>query len=475
MHITGGPASRPDGGPALQAIRQAEIAGPLVKRVFEIDSVEMVSAVLSEAVELATASEPGPVVVQIEESTLRARAPGRGSSAATAAPAAAAEPDVVAIADRLASARHPLLLCGQGALGAAELVRALAERLRVPVLTTTSGRGVVPENHPWSLPFDSPGASAATLNQLIESSDLVLALGAKFSHNGSLGFALRLPSERLIRVDASAEVLAQRYPASLAVEADVPALLSSLSDRLAETGTSDWDGESVEGWRRRLAAAATAVAEPQLAGHSAEEVFAALRRALPETAVVTTDSGLHQYLVRRHLRVLAPRTLLVPANFQSMGFGLPAAIGAAVATGGTAVAVVGDGGFAIGGLELATAVQAGLRLVVVVLVDRSFGLIRLQQLRRTGRTSGVELPALRLDLIAAATGAAHVRVEKGTLDSVFSDVVESDAVTLVELPVGPDDGLGRARVQGRVVGAADALFGPDAVRRAAGVVRRRGS
>jgi acetolactate synthase-1/2/3 large subunit len=222
-----------------------------------------------------------------------------------------------------------------------------------------------------------------------------------------------------------------------------------------------------------LADVATAVAEPRLAGRDPAAFFADLRRAMPETAVLATDSGYHQYMVRRHQQVLAPRTLLVPADFQSMGFGLPAAIGAAVSTGGVAAAIVGDGGFAIGALELATAVRAGIPLVVIVFVDGSYGLIRLQQLRRTGHTSGVDLPPIDIRSIAAAVGADYSAVEGEDALRVLASAFGSGAVTIVEVAVEHSSDLERARRRGLATSTVQSVLGPRVSGRLIDSARRR--
>lgn len=189
---------------------------------------------------------------------------------------------------------------------------------------------------------------------------------------------------------------------------------------------------------------------------------------MPEDGVVTTDSGLHQFLVRRYFRALVPRTLIVPADFQSMGFGIPAAIGASLAMGVPAVAVVGDGGIALSGLELVTAVALDVPLVVLVLVDRAFGLIRLAQLARVGRESGVALPPIELRSLAGACGADY-RLLEGDLDAVFADALSTGRVTVVEASAADGDGVGRLRRRGRVLSAARSVAGPGVVER----LRRR--
>ena len=439
VHLTAAPAGRADGGFALQAIRQSDVAAPITKATLAVREAAEIEAAVREAVARALAGEPGPVLLELPEEAVRGAA--RPGPAPSPAPAPETAPgDVEALVQRLESAARPLVLAGQGAAGAAAQVASLAEALHLPVLTTTSGRGVLAETHPLCLRFDSPGAPVGPLQELIDSSDLVLVLGAKLSHNGTHGARLVLPPERLVRVDASPDVLARGYPAGLAVAADVGDLLPRVLARL--TARTTWPDGELEAWRARLAAAMRAPREPTLAGAEPAALVGALRRALPEEAVVTTDSGLHQYVLRRHLEVLRPRTLLVPADFQSMGFGIPAAIGAAAGTGAPALAVVGDGGFAISATELATAVAESLPVAVLVLVDRAFGLIRRQQLRRTGFESGVALPRVDVGGLAAAVGAQHHQVREEGLESAVARALDFSAVTVIEVEM--DDGRNAA-------------------------------
>ncbi len=470
--IVGAAARRDDGAPALQAIPQVEMARPLVKAVIEVGSIEQIDSAVGEALRLAGQGEPGPVVLEVPESVLGAPSGRTRETPAAPEPPSERPAGLDEAAERVAGASRPLLFCGQGAQGAADLVGELAAKLRAPVLTTTSGRGVVSEASPWSLVFDSPGVPTSSLNELLDESDLVLALGVKFSHNGSFGFTLRVAPEKLIRVDTS-ELRSPAYPASLELEADVADAARRVIEAILDGPVSLWQEAEVEAWRERLAKVGKAVAEPQLGGRSPASFFADLRRVMPETAVLTTDSGYHQYMVRRHQQVLAPRTLLVPTNFQSMGFGLPAAIGAALSTGGVAAAVIGDGGFAIGGLELATAVRAGIPLVVIVFVDGSYGLIRLQQLRRTGHTSGVDLPPIDLSSIARAVGAGHIRVEGEDAFPALAAAFDSGGVTVVEVPVEHSSDLERARRRGLATSTAQSVLGPRISKRLLDSARRR--
>jgi thiamine pyrophosphate-dependent acetolactate synthase large subunit-like protein len=188
--------------------------------------------------------------------------------------------------------------------------------------------------------------------------------------------------------------------------------------------------------------------------------FAALRRRLPRDGVVVADSGLHQLVARRHLDVLAPRGLLVPSDFQSMGFALPAAIGAHLAAPERpVVALVGDGGLALSGMELLTAVQERVPLTVVVFNDGWLNLIRIAQLRTVGHTSGVRRTNPDFGALADAVGARYALVEDN-LDQMLDEALASPEVTLVELRVGDSGTMRTARARGLARRAAAGALGP---------------
>lgn len=228
LHITGAP---PEGGRSfqLQALDQAAMAGPVVKHRVRIDREADTESLLREAVVAATSGEPGPVLVEVRPEVLSAPSSARSPMVPRPAPPTA---DVSAIVSRLRAARRPVLFVGQGAAEGADALRRLVEWLNAPVITTLSGRGLLPEDHSLSVGVDLGGPGIEAVNRLLDSADLILAVGCKCSHNGTGGFRLRLPADRLVHVDASREVLGANYPASLAIAADVPALLETLATAL---------------------------------------------------------------------------------------------------------------------------------------------------------------------------------------------------------------------------------------------------
>jgi acetolactate synthase-1/2/3 large subunit len=437
LHITGTPDETPGRAFQLQRLDQVAMATPVVKRCFRIDRLDQLEVVLADAAALSCSGEPGPVLVEVAPEVLSGVGLG-GAPRHVARPPGDLPMDLlIQLSDRLRAARRPLLIAGQGCAGAAVQLRTLAESLHAPVATTLSGRGILPEDHPLSFGRDL-GVEVEAVNAMVDAADIVVVLGCKLSHNGTGGFRLRLPSTKLARVDASAEVLAASYPASLAIQADAGAALDFLVSRLAATeaeqGPDHW-GDLLElahaSHPRRADPAGPRVGSA--AGRTVPEFFRDLRAMLPRNAIVTTDSGRHQAMAREHLPVNAPRGFVAPSDFQSMGFGLPAAVGAALAgTGRPVVAIVGDGGMGISGLELMTAVRERLALTVLVLNDAQLGLIREQQLRDHGASHAVALGGLDMAALAAAVGAGFLDYAQAG-PSGLRAVIENGGVTLVDV------------------------------------------
>ena len=392
-----------------------------------------------------------------------------GSTGEMGTPSAELESTV----QQVSSSRRLLLLVGQGARGASRAVRTYVQRRGAVVVSNSSGRGVVPEDDPHSVCGDFSGWAVDLVNELVAASDLVLALGYKFSHNGSSGYRLKIPSDRLIHVDASREVLDGEYPSARAICADAGTFVGRLLRQLEEsppTSPSCWAGEEMESWKARFAKRRqeTTGGFPRLAGKGKlriEEVIRKLRLVLPRDAVLVTDSGLHQTVVRRFFEVQEEGGMILPSDYQSMGFGLPAGIGAVLAVPKRKVVVVtGDGGMAMVGLELATAVREKLDLTVLVFNDGHLGLIRSDQLRRYGHAHATRLGHLDFQALATAAGADYVSVDSGDL-SILEDASLNAGPTLVELMLSEDPSMKGIRARTMIQAQARRVLGESLVDR----------
>jgi acetolactate synthase I/II/III large subunit len=156
------------------------------------------------------------------------------------------------------------------------------------------------------------------------------------------------------------------------------------------------------------------------------------------------DSGLHQVLARRYYTVLSARGIIIPTDLQSMGFAIPTAIGARMGAPNRAVvALVGDGGFAMMGLELLTAARERISLVVIVFVDGVFGQIRMQQLASYGVGHGVSFQNPDFKLIAAAVGASYEFVGDNDIEAVVRAALDRSGITVIEVSVGDTPAIRR--------------------------------
>jgi len=461
LHIAGAPTDSPRGGRfRQQELNQSAIAGPLVKKVIDADLHPDPGAAVLEALVLARSGEPGPVLLHVSVTALSRIYESGPPRVASASIIDAAGLDSVCA--RLRSSRRPILLVGQGTTRYAQKLRTLVERIKAPLITTPSARGVLPETHPFNFGFDPFATNTHDINELLESSDLILAVGCKLAHSGTSGFELKLPADRLVHIDASKDVIGANYRVSLGVVADAGDLMDVLL--ASHLQSSEWTADELEIWRIRLAVGTIDSPEPRIAGTTASDprsFFESLRNALPTDSILVLDSGLHQILARRYYTVSAPYGLIMPTNLQSMGFAIPTAIGVKLALPNRAVvALLGDGGFAMTALELLSAVREGISIVVIVFVDGAFGQIRMQQLMNYGADHAVSLQNPDLELLAAAVGARYELVADKNLERVVRTALAESGVTVIEVPVGDTFGIRRSAALARTRELTRRVAGP---------------
>jgi acetolactate synthase-1/2/3 large subunit len=475
VHLMGAPA--PD--PVKRSFRQQEldhdaIATPLVKGIVDTDSYDDPADAVFEALQLARSGEPGPVLLQVTSALLakNLETDGLGSLSVPTSDRAGVD----AVCARLAGARRPILLVGPGTNRCADQLRILVERLHAPVITTPSARGVIPESHPLNLGFYPMAGNVGPVNEFLKTGDLILAIGSKLSHSDTAGFEMELPADRLIHLDASAEVIEANYPASLGAVGDVGDLLRQLLD--SHLTRSTWADSELEGWRRRIGSIRTDFVEPHIAGTpggDAASFFRAMRRALPDDSTLVLDSGLHQVLARRYYSVQAPYGLMMPTDLQSMGFAIPTAIGVKLACpDDPVVALVGDGGFAMTAMELLSAVREKISLTIIVFVDGAFGQIRVQQLANYGTGHGVTLRNPDFQLFALSVGARYEAVgDTDSIEDILRAALQVSGVTLIEVGVEDAFPLRRVAATARAREVTRRAAGPRVFRFIARLFRRR--
>jgi len=280
-----------------------------------------------------------------------------------------AQPVVERAAALLAAASKPMIVAGGGAKAAGEQVRKLVEALDGYLVTTVAGKGLLPESHPANL-----GASLQfrTTQQLVAQADVVLAVGTELSETDFYSGARLEMGGRLIRIDIDATKLADHYAADVGIWGDAAASLAALSELLPGTR---------KGWRSELGHAAVHRAQIEAGFNpvyrTCARLLQAVRAALPDDAAVFSDMTQVAYLGNYAFATDRPGTWLHPSGYGTLGYALPAAIGALVAEPGrSVVALAGDFGFQFTSQELATAVELQLSLPIVIWNNSALGQIR---------------------------------------------------------------------------------------------------
>jgi acetolactate synthase-1/2/3 large subunit len=418
---------RTDTGTAYQlhAIDQMAVLAPVVKEAHRVRRAEDIVPTIRRAFAVARAGTPGPVGVEIPAELMMLAQDGEVVNSEFDAPP---EPPldrtlVEQAADLLTASRRPALYVGAGAAGAAEQVVALAERLGAPVCTTIAGKGVMPEDHPLWL-WNGFGAQAPPfVRRIMEERDLLLAVGCRFSEVATGSYGIGQP-ERLIHVDINPEVFNRNYPAELVVQADAGDLLRGVLELIS--GARDAEGlmcEIAEGHRQVGERWASKPSRDRVTPH---RLFTALQANLRQDAVYATDSGNGTFLAAEHLRLAGPNRLIAPVDFSCMGYSVPAAVGAALASPGRDVcALPGDGAFLMTGLELLTATAYRAAPLVCVLRDGKLGQIAQFQKIPLNRETCSELPDYSVEGMAAAVGARYFRLCRDEeLDTVLPAAIE---------------------------------------------------
>jgi acetolactate synthase-1/2/3 large subunit len=468
LFITGKPRNR-GYNYDLQVINQREIASALDCPVFDVDDTNAIAETTRLAWQETTRNGPRPVVLQIAPAALEQEWTNELPRQAAANIGVAKDWPREDIVMRLKRAKRTVVLAGAGTLAYAEKLKLFVNATGSALFTTPTARGVIDEAHPMCLRVDFVCDKTDILNEILESADLIFALGCRFSHNGSGGFRLALKEDKLIHVDIDGEVLQANYTARWPLCMDVGRFIDTMLNELPSKPpmtSQGWTEAELDDLRARISSKRSTVScEPVWREHGdCPTLFRKIRAGVPENAAIVTDTGLHQILARTYLDVRCPRGLIFPSDFQSMGFGLPAAIGAALSDESRpVVALIGDGSFLTVGAELLTAKREGLSLPVLVFCDGTLGQIRLQQIESFGHEAATRLEPIDLEVFAKSMG-----IEYALAGNDLSQQLEASFTrgrpTLIEVRLEDGRHLKTIRNKTRAKNAAKAALGSKMVR-----------
>jgi thiamine pyrophosphate-dependent acetolactate synthase large subunit-like protein len=423
-----------DLGALHEVPNQIECFRPLTRLAEGISATADIGSSIAGAFALLRSGRPGPVALSIPNDLLVARAPGPALAGGGGRRPPCHVADVADAARRLGRARRPLVIGGGGVVtaGAERELVAVARRLGAPVVTTVMGRGVIDERDPlWHSVLPDRRATAPAL----QAADVILAVGCRFGHRSAerLGATGLEPGQSLIHLDIDPTVIGKLFKTDLALVGDARDGLGGLLRELGqEAPASGWNRDDLARWR--------ADAGPRYTAEIADAI-GILRAALPDDAIVVGDQTGLAYWMEWRFPVREPRTFLYPVGSATLGYALPAAIGASFARRERAVvSVSGDGGFLFSVGELATAVKYRCPVIFLVVNDGRYGAIKwLQERLFEGRWGEVDLVNPDFVALARAFGARAERVERlDALGPALARGLAHEGPTVLELPLAVD-------------------------------------
>jgi len=359
---------------------------PIVKWSARSERVEQLPELIGEAWRRALTPPSGPTYLEVPVDLLLTQAamPRVDTLDAQPPPAAAAPAGPLAEAARVLSAAHrPVIWAGGGVMrsGGWEPLVELAERIDAPVATTYMGKGAIPEDHPLAV-GSAPDDRA--FQELLSNADVVLCVGTELGGETTAQYALQFHG-RLIQIDADPRRIGATYPA-LGLVGDAAATLKALLERVpAREGENS--AQRARAVRERIDRGLDAQPRDLERG-----LLATIRSVLPRDAVHAWDMTILGYWAAAHFAALAPRRFLYPLGSGTLGYAWPAALGARAALPQTpALAVVGDGGFLYGAVEMLTARQHRLDAKLLLIDDGGYGILREYQRDAYQGTHAVDL------------------------------------------------------------------------------------
>ncbi len=404
---------RRDTGKAFQLhdVDQLAIARPVTKAQFRPTDGYETYGMIRQACRLAQAAPAGPVIVEVpaEQYLFRYDA-GLSFQEDSTAPAPAPAEDLARVCGLLARSRRPLLYLGAGAKNSGHKLIQLAERLDAVVATTFTAKGIFPESHPLWLWCGLGNAAPPALREIAASCDLTLAIGCRFGEVSTGSYGLQPPGT-LVHADIDPSVFRKNYPAEVTVTTDAAEFVSDLLQCVPGRNVDERLRASIAAAHQQVwkewepKADASRVSPPHL--------LRTLQKAVGPDTIYTTDSGNGTFLAMECLRLEQPRCFLAPVDYSCMGYAVPAAIGAALACPQRqVVALAGDGAFLMTGLELLTAAQLQVPVMVVVLRDRELAQIaQFQEIALSQKTCS-ELPDYDLESLCRGMRVDHLVLDR---------------------------------------------------------------
>ena len=460
------------------SFQESDIVGitmPVVKHSFLLQSTDELTKTFREAFHIATTGRPGPVLIDIPSdlsgSTMVFEYPDDVDLPSYKPTYKGNAKQVRAAAKLIEESERPVLYAGGGIIssGATEELLELSELMQIPIVTTLMGKGGVPASYKLNLgPVGMHGAKYSNL--AMTESDLIIAAGARFSDRVTGKLSEFAPKAKVIHIDIDPAEIGKIREAQVPIVGDLKGVLEALVEKLEEDGAKPRDDEWIEridAWRKRYPfyhqdlPADDSEIVPEL-------VLEELSRQLdPQNSIVVTEVGQHQMWAHQFVDREAPRSFISSGGLGTMGFGFPAAIGAAIAEPDkTVVCIAGDGSIQMNSQEMATAAINGVPVKLLILDNRALGMVhQWQKLFYEGRYSNTILDAVPdFVKLADAYGWKARRIDKPSeVAGAISEMLNSDGPYLLDVAISPEHNVFPMVAPGaaldNIMGAIDVAIG----------------
>lgn len=443
--ITGQVARPVIGGDAFQETDVTGVTLPITKHNYLVGSIEELAETIQEAFYIARTGRPGPVLIDIpkdvqnesiefEYPTDPIDLPGYHP------PAKATKEEVAAALELINNADRPVILAGHGVMmsGAIKELRELAERGAIPVTTTLLGIGGLPASHPMNMGMMGMHGEAAP-NHAIQEADLLIACGMRFDDRVTGNLKTYSPHSKKIHIDIDGTEINKNVRVEVGINADLATVLRQINPGVQSRNRAEWWGK-IKDWQEESSERDILnIKTPTL---MAAQAIRAVWQATEGKAVVVSDVGQHQMLEAQYYAHEEPHTLLTSGGLGTMGFSLPAAIGASFHVKDKEVwAIVGDGSIQMNIQELATAVQENANVKIAIINNGYLGMVRQwQQLFYEARYTETPISGPDYVKLAEAYGLPGYRVDK--LEDIIPTMrkaQEHDGPVLIECVVEQHD------------------------------------
>ena len=446
--ITGQVPSKLIGYDAFQETDITGITLPITKHNYLVTRVEDIMPTIKEAFHLAKSGRPGPVLVDITKDAQQASIewewdpkPVKIRGYRPSRPVTSAQ--LSKATELIRASKRPVILAGQGVIqsnGMKELI-AFAELLNAPIAMTLLGLGGVPASHRLNLGMMGMYGEA-WVNHAIQGADLLMAFGMRFDDRVTGNTKTYAPHARKLHVDIDPSEINKNVTADAAIVGDLRETLKDLIEVLEPADHTPWL-EHIESMKGD-AAVRDIQTLPDTGHLYAAHVINDIWRITEGKAIVVTDVGQHQMWEAQYYHHETPRSLITSGGLGTMGFALPAAIGAKMACPDAEVwVIVGDGGFQMTQAELTTAAQEGIKINVAIINNGYLGMVRQwQEFFYERRYSSTPLRSPDFVKIADAHGLAGFRVEKrGDVEDVVQRARSTDGTILIDFRVEQEDSV----------------------------------